>query len=868
MKQLVSVNLTTRTAKDWTPPTLTFGERLTLALRFSKTSEGEEIDANLTINSLKAAVGLVDARPAGGKFAIKIGTAPEDASNTTALLEVNAAASEIATALNAVPAQAAYGDARVIFTDDSWLIFFGAQSQQVTMTVVNNGLWPISFGRITAWQVDGKWVHELRLTQAPVAFTTSHDIVLPPAPVITRLQAGGTDGTFTWNEIQELYVPAEFRGAYVIKKGYGKTTLLSREDDTDSIEEALQALGAGDFKVALPLSNRPNIEFIGDYAGSAQDLLVVQVEQSPAGDLTFTLDFDRAELAVALRRSEGAVTLPLEIRIIGTDENGFTGELAALVLPVTIQRPVIFDELEERPVIDWLVPASPKTYVPFGANQIITGQKYYSVSVGDGVLSAFVVTTGLGTDQVFVFARENVSGGRQLIDGTDFTAEIDSANQVTVTALLGAPAANAWLITVIGAQAVAAWASDLTVTVPQVVAGNGYLSLPDFMDNVGTRLDALEALLPLAGVAGAASGLKDTSFELPDFGEVLADVSTLDQSVTLASQIVVPADAAAAPAPPEGTDLAAEIARDEEEAAAAERDPDALPANIIYRAVIPGIGRTAAFAVPAVKDDAGTVVTPEIPAVDADPAVWPARPLSGKLPLLLPAATDASVADVTSLPAHAAGSVWRYTGTPDDLLLPGGAGRKSQKVPTNGNFASDGRAFYRVVQQGATTIYHPLEMERELWRVFLDDAQFPDGAELYVAGEIRARLVGEPFDAASRDVPRVDYGAQYVLVCEAVPVAGTTAAGAAGTVVTLGSTRLTMSPLLETFRWELTVRREAGAVSSSWLAYRKAQAGAGLVVPSVLRLRLIQWDVDDSSEDPRGQVAFIMPQTKLEIRAL
>ncbi|MEI6493385.1 MAG: hypothetical protein WCO94_12610, partial [Verrucomicrobiota bacterium] len=83
MKQLVSVNLTTRTATDWTPPELFFGETLTLALRFSKTTQGQDIDAALTVSSLKAAIGLVDARPTGGQFALKIGTSPSDESNTT-----------------------------------------------------------------------------------------------------------------------------------------------------------------------------------------------------------------------------------------------------------------------------------------------------------------------------------------------------------------------------------------------------------------------------------------------------------------------------------------------------------------------------------------------------------------------------------------------------------------------------------------------------------------------------------------------------------------------------------------------------------------------------------------------------------------
>ena len=520
MKQLVSLNLTTRTASSWTPPELYFGESLTLALRLFKNSDGQEIDAGITVSSLKASIGHVDTRPAGGQFAIKIGTAPSDGTNTTAAMEFNTSASNLQARLNAVAAHAAYGDAKVIFSNDSWLIFFGDQSAQVPMTVVNNGLWPVSFGRINAWQVDGKWVHELRLTQAPVAFTSTHDTVLPPAPAITRIQGGGTDGTFVWNEIQQLYVPPEFLGSYIRKKGYGKTAQLSNQDGIDAIQTALQALGANCWNVTLPLSNKPAIEFIGDYAGVAQDLLIAQVEQAPAGDTTFTLALDRAELATMLRR-EGDVTLPLEIRISGTDESGFTGEQIALSLNVTIRRPVIFPELEERPVTDWLVPASPKTYKPFGTGTILTGQHYYQIAVGDGEATTFAITTGLGTEAVFVFGRENHSGGRQLVNGADFSVTIDSDNQVTVTALTGAPAATAWAFIIVSAETVAAWANDLTVTVPQVLAGGGYPSLTTFMDNIGSRVSVLEGILPSTGLAASTSQASGIEIALPKTQEVL-----------------------------------------------------------------------------------------------------------------------------------------------------------------------------------------------------------------------------------------------------------------------------------------------------------------------------------------------------------
>lgn len=520
MKQLVSINLTTRTANDWTPPELYFGETLTLAMRFYKNSEGNEIDAALDVSSLKASIGEVDARPAGGQFAIKIGSAPSSGDNTTTALEHNTSASNLAEKLNALAAHAAYGDARVVATDESWLIFFGDQSEQVPMAAVNNGLWPVSFGRITAWQVDGKWVHELRLTQAPVAFTDASDTTLPQAPEITRIQEGGSDqsGTYFWNEIQQLYISPEFRGSYIIKRGYGKTTPLSREDGIDTIQEALQVLGADCWKVTLPLSNKPTIEFIGDYSGQRQDLLLTQVDQAPAEDLAFTLALDRAELAAMLRRKE-SVTLPLEIRISGTDDSGFAGQLVALTLDVTIKRPVIFPDMAAVPGVDWLF-QSPKDYVPFTPDQVVTGPQAYAAVIGTGAATTIEVTHGLATSNIAnILVRSNTAAWTLLAEGTDYTATISSDDVVTL--VFGeAPALNSLIVYVTAAAVTRDWEPH-THTVPQIVAGGGYPSLPDFMDDIGSRVTILEAILPSTGPGATAAQASGITIALPDTKEIL-----------------------------------------------------------------------------------------------------------------------------------------------------------------------------------------------------------------------------------------------------------------------------------------------------------------------------------------------------------
>ena len=154
-----------------------------------------------------------------------------------------------------------------------------------------------------------------------------------------------------------------------------------------------------------------------------------------------------------------------------------------------IARPLLWPDLATLPVTDYLRPPSPKDYVPFSTSTVITGQQYFPAVLGDGAATAFVIDHGLATEAVYVFVRENVDGGRQLVDGTDFAVHITNANSVTVTALTGAPALHAWAAIVMSAQTVAAFAAGLTVTVGQVTG------LQTQLDAIGTQVATVLALL-------------------------------------------------------------------------------------------------------------------------------------------------------------------------------------------------------------------------------------------------------------------------------------------------------------------------------------------------------------------------------------
>jgi hypothetical protein len=516
MKQLLTVNLTTKST-DWQPPVLTFGESLTLGLRFQKSVNGNLVEPNFTFHSARASVGLVDTRPGGGQFALQFGPDPGTAEKTTAAVPHDCTPAALAATINARPAiVAAYGAATVRKVDGSWLLRFGSGANEVPFKVVDNSLWPVSFGRVSARQLDNAWLHELRLVQAPVAFTSvSGDLILPPLPSVTVETHGGTSGNYKWNTIQQLFIPADFRGAYRIKKGFQRTQILAPDAGTDEIQAALTAAFGNGFNVTLPLSYHFLIEFIGDYAGTDVAALEIEGAEAPAGDLILTLPLDRLELA-SLLRALPFVTLPLEVRIVAQEDDGNAEELVALYTPVTIQRPLAFPELESTPTIDWLRFPSPKSYAPFGAGDILTGEKIYAVPLGDGSRTSFVIAHPLASEDVQVFARVNVSGGRQLVDGTDFSVTIDNSEQVTVTALTGAPSTEGWRICIVAAKEIASWNPELTVTIAQVTG------LEDILTGFDARITTLEELLPAtASLPDTLASNSSYKIELPPASEIL-----------------------------------------------------------------------------------------------------------------------------------------------------------------------------------------------------------------------------------------------------------------------------------------------------------------------------------------------------------
>jgi len=884
MKLNIFSNITARrveataNGQSFTFPDFIAGDAVTISTRFSEIVDGVRTERDLGIRSARMSLGVVDAAPNEGQWSLKVGAGASTSDNTTPLMSAAISPMALAATLEALTVvTGSLSPVTVTHTGGTSLVTFGAAGEAPGLSVQANTLSPVSFARIRARETAGSTSYELRLMQAPLATSAiPYQRELPPPPAITSVQDGGADpsGTTLWPEIQRLTIPTLFRGTFVIRYGeLQKSGILDSDSTASDIAEAIRLLLAAQGYVpeVRDSGDRQFLIVFNDEESLGADiaLLTVQVFDAPLGDPTFSLDLDTREVFDSLRETNPRkdCVLELEADIVPDGEDPDDEEVTAHTItlwqtPVTLRRELQWNGLAAASTIDWQRPPAPRDYVPFSTTQVLTGQQQaFSAVIGDGEATEFTLDHNLSSELAQIIVRENSTPGR-ILRHDEYTATIEDSDSLTIT-FDEAPAEDAIAVAVVAIGPESVFQSH-THSIGQIT------NLQDILDGLGDRVTLLEALLPRPGVAGASVSGSPAKFTLPDFGEVLADVSALGGGPTLASQIIVASEGDTPPRPPTGTDLASAIAREEEAAEAAATDPDAMPPSLIYRATVPAVGRVGKTGKDAVRGPDGAILEPELPAVEADPALWPVRTREDRWPVLLPAIEDSSISDVTALPAlpSAPGAVWRYTGS-DPLVLPGGAGRKSQRVATNGNFGSDGRYFYRVVRAGSTNFYHPLEMERELWRVFLGEDQFPAGSDLEVSGEIRLRLAGDFFDANARSLSRVDVAGQYILRAEAVAVSATGGLGAVSAAVVLGETRLALSQSQEAMRWQIRATRDAaGAISASWLAYRKAVAGAAFVPPVALRLRLVEFDIDDSSTDPRGQIALVMPQTRLEVRAL
>lgn len=530
-------------------PRLTEGDTLFLGLRLCEQVENVLVEKTATVAAVRATISLVDEAPTTGTLQLFIGTGtPTAGENLTDALDFTATAGQIQTALNALTVVGTtYGAATVEVVDDTWILTFDGETAAVPVALRGNTLRPVSFGRVTAWQVNGVWKHRVRFQRAPVAFTDEVATRVPPPPVVTRVQAGSTVDDVAINEIQKLTIPPAFVGSFQIKRNGILSALLSRSSTVAAVYAALAPLADedGEFSVVEGgTAGTAYVEFAGTMAGEPQDLLEIVVFDAPVGDPWIALPLQSAVLTEAFAAAEtDTLTLPLEIVVdlVDEEDDEVTRSFVVHRGNVVIQERVTHDDLAA--VVDTNYVRSPygRDYRPFAASQLTTGNQAYLYVFGNGADIVFAPVHELHSDAVGVMIRENTTGGVQLAPGTDYAVTFDNDDSATIT-LLGAyaatpPALNALLAIFVDYNQTSAFDVH-DHTIPQV---EGLLAI---LSDYAARLASLEALAP-GGVS-----LTRLATTVPPIERALPPVWRM-----LRSRLVVPAPASLAAflaAPPAG----------------------------------------------------------------------------------------------------------------------------------------------------------------------------------------------------------------------------------------------------------------------------------------------------------------------------
>ena len=753
------------------------GDQLRCSLRtYERSESGDLRERDLRVRTLRASIGRVLTAPTAGSFKLWIGDTDTPEINFDATAEVFKTAAQGSGIIDTVESPAA----------GTWVVKTTRADSEGPwpITVHTNKLGPISFVRVRQFKQFGVWWFECRLIQAPLAFNSGHERVLPTPPSIRRIRAGdnGTETQPPINEIQALHLPPDFRGTYFLRWNYRISKLLGIEDGPDEIAAALNAMfeKGKRFEATNPEPDNAYVEFIGELAGSPQPLITVEVNTFAPGVLTFTLPLDRAEMAAALRAvAEIEVPFEVEAEIVDDGEEiadpAVPGRIITLFQqPVKVVREQIWEEMETVQPIDWLRPPQPRDYIPFTPDQIIVGVQHYVAVFGDGEARSFSFPHNLGTEAFHLTVRENQSGGK-VLDG--FEATIASANDLTLVfpEVEPPPALNSLAIVISSAGPRSAFLAH-THTMAQI------LGLLDALAGVYARLEAIEDLLPTPNLLTRRERVSQ-DIEIPDFTDVFPS---------------------------------ARLPGDFDPKSLSEGKADKLP-----------------------------------------------RPAG-----LLPAIHDATVVPIAvplPRPEPSAGNVFQNT-TNVPLLVPGGLGRRGGYLDPQGYAGSDGRVWYRLTRAAQTNSFYPLDFERELFLLHINEAMWQPDGRFSVEFDLDLQL----FVAITR--------AQFLVVIEAgtAPGQGTPSpvsenlADVVWQPAPLLSQRIIVSGLKLKHHFGAIIKRSLDNVISAerklYIAWSACPANSVPQSPGfVLRARLIQFDTENSVRGAKGFVFAALTQAKAKI---
>lgn len=432
-------------------PPITAGEDITIRAKFRQTREGLADEIRPTVVAMRAVLGEVDQRPATGTIKLDVdgvefseaiaydSTAPEDFEEALATALVALAG------ITTVTVDYVQGSYFVIFDDDPTI--------ERTIVVTENTLFPTSFLRIRSFIRSGKYIYEFRFVKAPVGFSNTFSLGVGPIPTITVLREGGSIGETFWSEIQKLVVPPSFTGTFRIKRGEVRSDPLGSTSTLDEIQVAMEKLAdaGGVFGVSSPIENNYYLSFDGDMSGIDQELMTVEIFDSPPPENVITFSTKTREMAdLMMSYDQKALVLEVYAQLEDLEVENENKWHCLLRVPINVKEAVDWEELSTAPAIDWLNPPTLLRTRVFSPGQTSNGQIHYNELIGDGAGTSFEITHGLSTPFVDVIILENTTPGDKMVEGTDYTWTRDNDDQVTITWLGTTPTEDQYTVTILG----------------------------------------------------------------------------------------------------------------------------------------------------------------------------------------------------------------------------------------------------------------------------------------------------------------------------------------------------------------------------------------------------------------------------------
>ena len=481
-------------------PTLTAGDTIQWRIRTFEVYQGNNVEKDLKMAGARISLSRPNAVPTGGEFSLRL----SGGSVSTEMISYNASENVLTSKLQDI-----FPACKAVYANGGWLVTQeGVNEDQALLEVSKNKLTPECFLRLTRWYVDDTLFQHLRFVQSPLAFSDGFALKLPSAPTIYAVRDGGYDSVTNtgYDEVQELDVPSEFRGTYVIKRGTLETPVLDVNDGMTEIQDALGRIAGtgGSFGVTNPSTYKAHIQFKGTLGYTDQPLLQAIVKSAPQGDISIFIPLNTVVLRQALNDAKEAgvdyieAQLQLEVDIIDNPETPSVFRPFTLFnKSVRIVDDGVWSSLSTEQRINWQIPPEPITYVPFARDQIITGSQHYTtalfVSGTSSANSQFQVNHNLNTESIHVTVRENVSEGNILRNGTDYTVKILSAFAVRI--ITTNPFDNDELaVTITSAGPNSAFLGHRH-TIEDIDFGSGK-TLAEYLTEISERIEEVEQIMP------------------------------------------------------------------------------------------------------------------------------------------------------------------------------------------------------------------------------------------------------------------------------------------------------------------------------------------------------------------------------------